>query len=165
MQGNLFHRDHEDHNEKELLLLIFEQLREIYCEIRDVFYFLRSQYNVVGFKITQQGASPMTIKGILPGGTGTFTATPLDKNGSGIALPAGMTITWASDVSGATITPDTANPLNATVAVDASVTPGTVINLTASATNTDGTPATGAAQVPVLTVTVDVASFQIDQTA
>ena len=157
------HHDHNDDKELELLREIFHELKEIAREFRNLSTFLHQQYDVVQFQISQQEDFPMSIKGIAPGGTGTFTATPLNSSGTAIPLPAGMTLTWASDVSGAVITPDPANSLNAAIVLDATVTGGTVINLTVSATNPDGTPATGSAPVPVLSASVTVASFSIDQ--
>ena len=144
-----------------LLELEVKFLYEIRCELHELSRFFEHQ-NVTSFKITQQGAT-MAITGIAPGGTGTFTATPLNAGGTAIPLPTGMTLAWASDVSGAVITPDPANSLNAAIVLDATVTGGTVINLTVSATNPDGTPATGSAPVPVLAASVTVASFSIDQ--
>src|ERR1017187_7716489 len=91
------HHDHDHDRELEILREIFHELKEIAREFRNLSTFLHRQYDVVQFQISQQGAFPMAIKGIAPGSTGTFTATPLNPAGAGIPLPAGMTPTWVSD--------------------------------------------------------------------
>ena len=146
-----------------LLELEVKFLYKIRCELHELSRFFEHQ-NVTSFKITQQGAT-MAITGIAPGGTGTFTATPLNSGGTPVSLPAAMIATWSSDAPLAVVTPSATDPLTCNLVLDPSITGGTVINLAIAATNADGTPASGSAPVPVLSVTVDVASFAINQTA
>jgi hypothetical protein len=67
--------------------------------------------------LIQQGDN-MPINGVVPGSTGTFTATPIDGNGNVISLPAGaQPPRWtSSDNDNAPVTAS-ADGLSATVAV------------------------------------------------
>lgn len=96
------------------------------------------------------------IKGLLPGGTDTFFATPVDVNGNADALPAGSPVpTFTSDDTSVVIA-TAADGLSAQVTAAAGATPGTSFNLTWDVTYTnpnDGTSVTinKTVAVPVLT--------------
>jgi hypothetical protein len=103
------------------------------------------------------------LKGITQGATATFVATPQDKNGDPITLPAGIVPTWtSSDPTGAPVTAD-ADGLTATVTVSDAATAGSTFTLSVSAALANGTTPTGEADVPVLAVEAEVASFVITQ--
>lgn len=113
--------------------------------------------------ITQLGDSTMTqgtLKGIAPGGTGQFGITPIDSTGNPSQLPAGVVPAWtSSDPTNAPVTAS-ADGLTATVVTTTSYT-GCTLSVTAALP--DGTLPAGTAPVPVLTL--EVASFIINQTA
>jgi|SRR5882762_587461 len=125
------------------------------------------------FVITQipnpEGDTTMPIQapviGIVAGATGTFLFTPVEADGTAIALPAGIIPTAVSS-----------DPVNAPVVVaadglSASITTlptaptGTTFTLTVSAVLADGTTPTGSTPVPFLAAGGVVAAFVITQTS
>lgn len=116
---------------------------------------------LTSFRITQEPT--MAITGIIPGSTGTFTATPLNAAGQPltVALPAAPV--WTSSDPLAVVTA-AADGLSASVAVDTTAPQsGSFVLTVASADGTVSTPVT----VPYDAVPVDntLASFGINQTS
>lgn len=78
-----------------------------------------------------------TIKGLLPGGTDNFFATPVDKDGNADALPTGSPVpTFTSDNTSVVVT-TAADGLSASVTAPADATPGSSFNLTWDVTYTN----------------------------
>ncbi len=108
--------------------------------------------------ITQGDSMSLTgvIKGLVPGGTDVFFATPVDVNGNADALPAGSPVpTFTSDNTGVVIT-SAADGLSAQVTAPADAVPGTAFNLTWDVTYTNPNDNTEVrinktVQVPILT--------------
>lgn len=122
---------------------------------------LELQPHLTSFRITQEPT--MAITGIIPGSTGTFTATPLNAAGQPltVALPAAPV--WTSSDPLAVVTA-AADGLSASVAVDTTAPQsGSFVLTVASADGTVSTPVT----VPYDAVPVDntLASFGINQTS
>lgn len=96
------------------------------------------------------------IKGLVPGGTDTFFATPVDVNGNADALPAGSPVpTFTSDDTSVVIA-TAADGLSAQVTAATGATPGTSFNLTWDVTYTNPNDNTSVninktVAVPVLT--------------
>jgi hypothetical protein len=115
------------------------------------------------FFVVQTHEGTNMANGIAPGGTGTFTATPIDKNGNPSTLPAGVVPVWtSSDTTNAPVVA-AADGLSATVTIPTSATGGEKITLSVTATLPDGTTPEGTGTFSVLTL--EVASFTITQTA
>jgi hypothetical protein len=117
---------------------------------------------VTGFNITQQG-DPMALLPIAPGFSPVFTATPTP---AGTALGAGIVATTtSSDTVNAPVTTDSTG-LIATVAIPTTAVVGTSFTLTTTATNADGTVATGSASFTIVAApSPDVTGFTITQTS
>ena len=104
-----------------------------------------------------------SLTGIAPGSTGTFSLTPVDKNGNPSSLPSGVVPSWtSSDPTNAPLVVSD-DGLSATCTVPDSAPAGTQITLSVTATLPDGTTPNGSAQFPILTL--EVASFIITQTS
>lgn len=106
--------------------------------------------------LTQGDTMPVgTIKGLVPGGTDSFFATPVDADGTADVLPSGSPVpTFTSDNPGVVIA-TSADGLSAGVTAPADAVVGTNFNLTWDVTYTnpnDGTPVNinRTVQVPVL---------------
>lgn len=138
-----------------------KQIQHAQKEIREL---QKNRKEVRSFKINQPGGTIManSITGVVAGQSAKFQALP---------LPAGAVVTgqptWASDNALAVVTVDTADStgLTVSVAVDQSATGS--FNLSLSATNPDGSVATGTASVPVLPIPppppVAVTGFDVNQ--
>src|SRR6185312_9819939 len=151
-------RRHSHHTLDRLLQIEQEQL-EI---LRKIEHDLNPR-TITHFRINQE--NKMAIIGIIPGDTGTFTATPLNKEGATVTLPSGTVPVWtSSDTTNAPVVA-AADGLSATITVPASYAPapGTTFNLTVAMP--DGTAST-TVPVPFDAVAVDntVASFGVNQT-
>lgn len=123
------------------------------------------RHEVESFRIvTKKGANlPNAINGILAGQTGTFQAVlvPADS-----VMPPGQVPVWQSDNAAAAVSIDQndASGLTASVAVDAAASGS--FNLTVSVTKSDGTQASGTAEVPILQAPpVELSSFDLVQTS
>lgn len=119
---------------------------------------------VFTFGITQE--NQMAITGIIPGATGTFTATPLNAAGTPVALPLPTIPTWtSSDTVNAPVVA-TADGLSASVTVPGTFVPTVGQTFTLTVAMADGS-ASSVATVPFDAVVVDntVASFAINQTS
>lgn len=106
--------------------------------------------------LTQGDTMPVgTIKGLVPGGTDSFFATPVDADGTADVLPPGSPVpTFTSDNPGVVIA-TSADGLSAGVTAPADAVVGTNFNLTWDVTYTnpnDGTPVNinRTVQVPIL---------------
>jgi hypothetical protein len=104
----------------------------------------------------------MALLPIAPGFSPVFTATP---NPIGTVLgPGVVATTTSSDTVNAPVTTD-ASGLVATVAIPLTAVVGTSFTLTTTATNVDGTVATGSATFTIVAApSPDVTSFTINQT-
>ena len=100
--------------------------------------------------------------GIMVGGTGTFAAKPVDRNGNATPLPAGIVPLWKASDPNITIAPSPLG-LSATVGVPLNFTPGQSFTLSVMATLPDATTPGGTLLVPLLAV--EVAAFVISQSA
>ena len=101
-----------------------------------------------------------TLKGITPGGLGTFAVTPVDTAGNPATLPSSIIPAWtSSDPTNAPVA-SAADGLSATVQTTGAYTGCT---LSVAALLSDGSTPSGTAPVPVLAV--EVASFILTQTA
>ena len=100
--------------------------------------------------------------GIMVGGTGTFVAKPVDKNGNATPLPVGIIPGWKASDPNITIAPST-DGLSAKVGVPLSFTPGQSFTLSVMAILPDATMPGGTLLVPLLAV--EVAAFVISQSA
>lgn len=105
----------------------------------------------------------MALLPIAPGFSPVFTATPTP---AGTALGPGIVaVTSSSDTVNAPVTTD-ATGLIATVAIPTTAVVGTAFTLTTTATNADGTVATGSATFTIVAPpSPDVTGFTIAQTS
>lgn len=119
---------------------------------------------VVAFQIVQGGNEMAnSVTGVLAGQRGSFSAKAMPV---GSTIPAGQTPIWASDNPAAVVSNDASDPTGLSIFVDVDAGATGSFNLSVSVTRTDGTPATGSANVPILAPTpVEVSSFDINQTA
>ncbi len=137
-------------------------LREILHELKHIVHLLHPS-PVTHFRIIQENA--MEIIGIIPGDTGTFKATPLNKAGVTVALLPSVIPVWtSSDPVNAPVLSGSADGLTAFVSVPATFTPAVGQVFTLTVAMPDGSAST-AVEVPFEPVAVDnvVASFGIEQ--
>lgn len=141
-------------------------LKELLSEVREGNHLLHQILHhlhptVTHFTVRQE--NQMAIIGIIPGDTGTFTATPLNKAGVAVALPLPTVPVWTSSDPLAVATA-TADGLGCSVAVAATAPQGGSFTLTVSMA--DGSASTSTT-VPYDKIPVDstVASFGINQTS
>lgn len=115
------------------------------------------------FEIAQEGST--MILGIVPGQTGTFNFTPLNKAGVAVSLNGQVPTASTSDTTSAPIVvaPD---GLSATIAVPSTFAPSPGQSFTLTVAMPDGSASTSVA-VPYDAIPVDntVASFGINQTS
>lgn len=159
-------------NAEEFALLYYERdiQLEILRELRHISHQLsklvddENPNRVVRFTITQE--NHMAILGVVPGATGSFTATPLNAESVAVALPLSTVPVWTSDDTTNAPVVASADGLSATVAVPASFVPAPGASFNLTVTMADGSAST-TANVPYDAVPVDntVASFGINQTS
>jgi len=149
---------HVDNELREIL----EALRVQKAILVDIYHWLSRPVKLI---ITQTGEPSVTqgqLKGIAPGGTGTFAISPVDQNGNPAQLPSGVVPQWtSSDPTNAPVT-QSADGLTASVTV-AQGDQSPSFTLTVTATLPDGTQPSGSAAVPILVL--EVAAFVITQTS
>jgi len=108
-------------------------------------------------------ADQQPVKGIVPGTSATFDATPQDAAGNTITEPVGTVPTWiSSDPVNAPVVAST-DGLSASITASPTAPLNTTFTLSVSLTNADGTVANGSTPVPFIAASVVVASFVITQ--
>lgn len=141
------HRQHEDCSDRELLLMILEELEEIDATLARIAPPVPP--DLVGGYITLEGESMTDIT--VPAGTNTLTAVATFLDGNNDAgVPATPPVWASSDDTLATVAPDPSDPTGQTAdVVLASGDSGVAVSVTATATNADGS-------TDVLTATITV---------
>lgn len=134
---------------------VLKKIAHALLDIRDILR-LTADRSLPVKGVISQGESMVSgsIKGLNPGASDTFFATPVDVNGNASALPAGSPApSFSADDSTVTVatSPD---GLSASVTAGAGATPGSSFNLNWSATFTNSAGAsvtiTGTAPIPIL---------------
>lgn len=134
---------------------VLKKIAHALLDIRDILR-LTADRGLPVKGVISQGESMVSgsIKGLNPGASDTFFATPVDVNGNASALPAGSPApSFSADDSTVTVT-TSPDGLSASVTAASTATVGSSFNLNWSATFTNSAGAsvtiTGTAPIPIL---------------
>lgn len=152
MQLRFRQHRHEEHDDRELLLLILDFLEDIDCKVTALLPHPPLTPNLVGGYITLEGENMTDIS--VPAGTSTVkaVATFTDADGN-VGVPASPPVWAVSDDTLASVNPDPSDPSGQTADVSLVASDsGVAVAVTSTATNADGT-----ADVLTATITVEAA--------